>query len=946
MIDPKPSKRAQPEKGQGEPNASRAPGDGADQPLPSGLEPGHPLEVLGANALDNRTRPPRRFTDASLLTAMETAGKNLDEKELSDAMRQNGLGTPATRASIIETLLKRRYIERAKKSLVATDKGIRLIEVVHPDAKSPAMTGRWEARLQNIHRGSEQLGSFMAQIEAWVRDVTGRVLAEAVPSAARGAARPAPTRPSTAPSASLHPPAPSPPPPDLDAPKIQPLDFAPTSSNATGLVGANVRATGADPPEYELLPLEAYEEPQPPPARPIETNSRPRPTRAIPRQSRSATPPEKLEELLHSVFGFEEFRPYQRAVCEAVTRGKDVLLVMPTGAGKSLCYQLPGIARTGASLVVSPLIALMEDQVVKLRSQGLRAERIHSGRNRSESRQVCEAYLQGELDFLFVAPERLGVTGFTEMLARRTPALVAVDEAHCISQWGHDFRPDYRMLKDRLRKLRPAPVVALTATATPLVQRDIVDQLGVGAAERFIHGFRRTNIAIEVVELAPRLREDATLRILRDASRRPAIVYVPTRKKAESLSAHLERHMPCAVYHAGIAAAKRDRVQADFVAGKLEVIVATIAFGMGIDKADVRTVLHNALPGSIEGYYQEIGRAGRDGRESRAVLLHSYADRKTHEWFLERDYPAPQILTRIYDALDATPRPTAIVRARMSGNRMSEEDFGKGLEKLWIHGGALVSPEGNAERGRNDWKPAYLEQRQHKEAQLAQIGRYAEGSDCRMLHLVRHFGDQEDHGQACGACDVCASAASIALTFRTPTTAERQAMEQIQKALGEREGPSTGRLHQALFGDDLDRRHYRGVDHRHGPRRVVEDRAGFLRVRGPADRIPPRLSDPAGQRSGQRRPRRTRPRRNSEGSDATQDEYPIPAAHPRKRGNAATSQAAQADGRTARTRGRAGRARPGPQGMAPWRGQASPHSRVSNSHRPYTHRDRRRDAPR
>ncbi len=153
MIDLKPSKRAQPKQGQGEPNASRAPGDGPDQALPSGLERGHPVEVLGANALDKRTRPPRRFTDASLLTAMETAGKNLDEKELSDAMRQNGLGTPATRASIIETLLKRRYVERAKKSLVATDKGVRLIEVVHPDAKSPAMTGRWEARLQNTTRG-------------------------------------------------------------------------------------------------------------------------------------------------------------------------------------------------------------------------------------------------------------------------------------------------------------------------------------------------------------------------------------------------------------------------------------------------------------------------------------------------------------------------------------------------------------------------------------------------------------------------------------------------------------------------------------------------------------------------------------------------------------------------------------------------------------------------
>ena len=564
-----------------------------------------------------------------------------------------------------------------------------------------------------------------------------------------------------------------------------------------------------EPPFFENPPLDAYEsDASPTRSVPLSLERRPaRPPVAAPTET-EPTPPEKLDVLLHSRFGFENFRPHQRDVCEAVTRGQDVLLVMPTGAGKSLCYQLPGIARAGTTLVVSPLIALMEDQVAKLQHHGLRAERIHSGRNRSESRRVCVDYLKGDLHFLFIAPERLSVAGFPEMLAKRKPTLIAVDEAHCISQWGHDFRPDYRMLRDRLRPLRPAPVIAMTATATPLVQRDIVDQLGNEQTEHFIHGFRRYNIAIEVAELPPAAREDAALRILKNAARRPAIVYAPTRKKAESLAARLAQQMPCAVYHAGVAAATRDRVQADFLSGRLDVIVATIAFGMGIDKADVRTVLHTALPGSVEGYYQEIGRAGRDGLPSRAILLHSFADRKTHEWFLERDYPEPTQLARVFDALDATPRSSEALQQRVAGHRMSGESFEKALEKLWIHGGALVTPEGDASRGDANWRESYLVQRRHKEAQLADIARFGESVGCRMLHLVRHFGDQEDGGAACGTCDVCAPTTTIGLRFRTPTPTECDALGQILGALREHNGPSTGRLHQNLFGDGLDRKRF------------------------------------------------------------------------------------------------------------------------------------------
>ena len=193
-----------------------------------------------------------------------------------------------------------------------------------------------------------------------------------------------------------------------------------------------------------------------------------------------------LDTILAEVFRFSSFRPYQRKVCESVIQGQDLLLVMPTGSGKSLCYQLPGIVRKGTTLVVSPLIALMEDQTAGLRQKGFAADRIHSGRTRSDSRQVCRDYLNGGLEFLFIAPERLAVPGFPEMLARRKPVLIAIDEAHCISQWGHDFRPDYRLLGERLPILRPAPVIAMTATATPRVQKDIVQQLGMVEA-RDVH---------------------------------------------------------------------------------------------------------------------------------------------------------------------------------------------------------------------------------------------------------------------------------------------------------------------------------------------------------------------------------------------------------------------------------------------------------------------------
>ncbi len=510
-----------------------------------------------------------------------------------------------------------------------------------------------------------------------------------------------------------------------------------------------------------------------------------------------------LNELLHAVFGFTQFRAGQEVVCRAAIEGRDLLLVMPTGAGKSLCYQLPAIARGGTALVISPLIALMEDQAAKLTALGLRVARIHSGLDRSAQRQACADYLQETLQFLFIAPERLRVPGFAEMLAKRKLALIAIDEAHCISQWGHDFRPDYRMLGEYLPGLRggddPAPLVALTATATPSVQADILAQLGMVKPMKFIHGFRRDNLAIEVVELPVPERAGTIASLLADGTRRPAIVYAVSRKQAERLAQELSRKIPAAAYHAGLDGETRERVQRAFQAGKLEVVVATIAFGMGIDKADIRTVIHAGLPATLEGYYQEIGRAGRDGAQSRTYLMHSYADQRTHDFFLNRDYPPVEHLNEIFRGLREEPRPVEEMRA---ASTLGEEEFDKALEKLEIHGGARVDFGGLVTKGGMGWKKTYSIQAQYRAEQFAKVLKFTTSSECRMGALVRHFGDVEDASKGCGICDVCDPAGAELRQFRHATVAEREMVQGLVDELRAVDYKATGTLQRSVHGLD------------------------------------------------------------------------------------------------------------------------------------------------
>lgn len=343
----------------------------------------------------------------------------------------------------------------------------------------------------------------------------------------------------------------------------------------------------------------------------------------------------RLSELLRSVFGYQSFRPGQADIIAHVAGGGEALVLMPTGGGKSMCFQLPAIARDGLTLVVSPLIALMKDQVDALQANGVAGACLNSSMPPSEVAAVMRQAESGALKLLYLAPERLGMPDFREWLARQGITMVAVDEAHCISEWGHDFRPDYRNLR-ALRGIIPGvQIVALTASATERVQTDIAAQLGLENARRFATGFDRPNLTYRVrgkADVAKQVQE-----MLASPSAGPSIVYCFSRNDCERLSGKLQQAgIKALPYHAGLAAEMRQDHQERFMRDDVQVMVATIAFGMGIDKPDIRLVMHADLPKTLEGYYQETGRAGRDGLPSECVLLFSAGDRQKQEMFIRQ----------------------------------------------------------------------------------------------------------------------------------------------------------------------------------------------------------------------------------------------------------------------------------------------------------------------
>src|SRR6266536_665610 len=496
---------------------------------------------------------------------------------------------------------------------------------------------------------------------------------------------------------------------------------------------------------------------------------------------------------LREHFGFTDFREGQREVISAILDGKDAVVVMPTGSGKSLCYQLPAMMLGGATLVVSPLIALMKDQVDALRERGVPATFINSSLDPTEQRARIDALSRGKFKLVYVAPERFRSSRFVEALKSVRIALFAVDEAHCVSTWGHDFRPDYLRLKSAIQSLNGAQTLALTATATPYVRSDIIQQLGLIKPQTFVSGFDRPNLALNVVHIEKERQKIAQIKRLAKIYDGSGIIYATTRKAVEQVAGELRgQGLGVAAYHAGMSDSIRVKAQEDFMAGRVQMIIATNAFGMGIDKSDIRFVAHYQMPGSIEAYYQEIGRAGRDGLPSSCALLFNYADKNTHDFFIEGSYPTAETVKDVYDALVST----GLKRIELSTSELAKradvrnemavqsalyllERAGHIERSVDYRSAERSTSSGSAARRPRfivllDSSPVSRLRVNHNEvarraalerSKLREMIDFCYTEDCYRAHILDYFGDPH-HARQCGTCGNCAppKAARMALT--------------------------------------------------------------------------------------------------------------------------------------------------------------------------------------
>ncbi|HEY7786140.1 MAG TPA: ATP-dependent DNA helicase RecQ, partial [Pyrinomonadaceae bacterium] len=505
---------------------------------------------------------------------------------------------------------------------------------------------------------------------------------------------------------------------------------------------------------------------------------------------------------LHQHFGFADFRQGQHEVIQSVLDGKDAVVVMPTGSGKSLCYQLPALMLGGATLVVSPLIALMKDQVDALLSRGLPATFINSSIPEAEQRARIDALRSGKFKLVYVAPERFRSSRFTSALRQIHISLFAVDEAHCISTWGHDFRPDYLRLKNVIALLNGVPTLALTATATPYVRNDIIEQLGLNSPQTFVSGFDRPNLTINVVHTEKEREKIANIIQLAQTHEGSGIIYASTRKAVEQVAAGLwSRGLTVAAYHAGMPDSQRIKAQEDFMTGKTQMIVATNAFGMGIDKSDIRFVAHYQMPGSIEAYYQEIGRAGRDGLNSSCVLLFNYADKNTHDFFIEGSYPSVEVVQSVYEALMAT----GTKRIELSTSEIASL-AGESNEMAVQSSLYLLERAGHVERlatfnqGAAPWEQAREKQSRRRirtlmmlddaptplritfgdvmrraaleRRKLREMIEFCYTEHCYRAYILDYFGDRH-HSRSCGTCGNCSPQTRVRIRVTSsPTTSD------------------------------------------------------------------------------------------------------------------------------------------------------------------------------
>ena len=421
---------------------------------------------------------------------------------------------------------------------------------------------------------------------------------------------------------------------------------------------------------------------------------------------------EHPEAVLRRHFGYSGFRPGQRELVTAALEGRDAIGILPTGGGKSVCYQVPSLMLEGLTVVVSPLVSLMADQVRRARDAGLPAECLHSGRSTSEISEAERDLKAGVVKLLLVAPERFSSVRFQRLFPHLKVSLLTIDESHCISMWGHDFRPAYARLGEVRTALR-APVMALTATATPRVRSEIEGSLGMRDPVRIVGSFDRSNLLWAVRPAGEGREKDRALRALIGRFTGARLVYAATRGRVDQIrNALARRGVQAETYHAGLSPDERSRVQAYFLADPSPVVVATNAFGMGIDRPDVRLVVHDQLPGSIEDYYQEAGRGGRDGGLALCIAFHSPSDRKLHESFRDRTHPPLSSLTRLREA--------------PGGRLLRDLAFRLRMRRAWT-------------------------------AKMAGIHRYATSRKCRRTLLLSWFGESPGSTGCggCGGCDGC-----------------------------------------------------------------------------------------------------------------------------------------------------------------------------------------------